>query len=135
MTPKPDYATLEAHITTELALVLPALELEPVKGEDTADLQSRDAVTFAFLTTGRVNRLTRAGLLAIHFYAPQPADVLELAYTSELAIEDALSASEGAHFTIATCQFDSRAPLTDEDTREFINVECTYNVQYTIRRA
>ena len=32
-------------------------------------------------------------------------------------------------------QFETRLPLiTDEDTREFINVECTYNVQYTIRR-
>ena len=131
----PDYATLEAHITTELASVLPALELEPVKGgEDTPELQARRAITFSFATTGRVNRLTRAGILAVHFYAPDPADVLVKAYETELEIEDALSGSEGVHFTIAGCQFDTRLPLIDEDTREFINVECTYNIQYTIRR-
>ena len=130
----PDYATLEAHIATELASVLPALELEPVSGEDTEELQGRSATTFSFATTSRVNRLTRAGILAIHFYAAAPVAVLGLAYTSELEIEDALSGSEGVHFTIAGCSFDTRLPLIDEDTREFINVECTYNIQYTIRR-
>ena len=130
----PDYATLEAHIATELASVLPALELEPVSGEDTGELQGRSATTFSFATTSRVNRLTRAGILAIHFYAVAPVAVLGLAYTSELEIEDALSGSDGVHFTIAGCTFDTRLPLIDEDTREFINVECTYNVQYTIRR-
>ena len=130
----PTYATLEAHIATELASVLPALELEPVSGEDAAELQGRSATTFSFATTGRVNRLQRAGILAIHFYAVAPASVLELAYSTELAIEDALSGSEGVHFTIAGCTFDTRLPLIDEDTREFINVECTYNIGYTIRR-
>ena len=84
--------------------------------------------------------MTRAGILAIHFYAADPDDVLEAAYTTEVPIEDALSGLEGvgtdpSRFTIATCQFDTRLPLIDEDTREFINVECTYTVQYTIRRA
>ena len=133
----PDYATLEAHIRAKLETLLPGLELEPVKGNDTADLQTRipPAITFSFATTGRVSRLQRAGILAIHFYAPQPDDVLALAYTSELDIEDALSASEGTKYTITACQFDTRLPLIDEDTREFINVECTYNIGYTIRRA
>ena len=130
----PTYATIEAHITTELASVLPSLELEPVSGEDTGELQGRSATTFSFATTSRVNRLTRAGILAIHFYAAAPVAVLGLAYTSELEIEDALSGSEGVHFTIVGCTFDTRLPLIDEDTREFINVECTYNIQYTIRR-
>ena len=133
----PTYATIEAHIRAELAAVLPTLELEPVKGEGTADLQNRvpePAITFSFATTGRVSRLQRTGILAIHFYAPQPDDVLKLAYSTELGIEDALSGSEGVHFTIAGCTFDTRLPLIDEDTREFINVECTYNIQYTIRR-
>ena len=131
----PDYATLEAHIQAALFPILGNLELEPVKGNDTADLQHDGATTFSFATTSRVNRLTRAGILAIHFYAAAPVAVLGLAYTSELQIEDALSGSEGVHFTIAGCQFDTRLPLIDEDTREFINVECTYSIQYTIRRA
>ena len=144
MTMLPDYATLEEFIRIELVKIpgLVHLELEPIKGSDTADLQTRmlpatakiPAITFSFATTGRVNRLTRAGLLAIHFYAPDPKDALKEAYTSELEIEDALSGSEGVHFTIAGCTFDTRLPLIDEDTREFINVECTYNIQYTIRR-
>ena len=134
----PNYATLEAHITAKLQ-TLPTLanvELEPVKGgEDTPELQTREAITFSFATTGRVSRLQRAGILAVHFYATEPQAVLELAYTSELDIEDALSASEGERYTITACQFDTRLPLIDEDTREFINVECTYNIGYTIRRA
>ena len=129
----PDYATLEAHITTELATLLPTLELEPAG--DTIDLQQRGATTFSFATTGRVSRLQRAGILAIHFYAVAPAVVLGIAYSTELGIEDALSGSEGERYTITACQFDTRLPLIDEDTREFINVECTYNIGYTIRRA
>ena len=134
MTPKPNYATLEAHIATELlATLLPTLELEPA-GDD-ADLQQRGATTFSFATTGRVSRLQRAGILAIHFYATNPAAVLGIAYSIRVGIEDALSASEGMNYTITACQFDTRLPLIDEDTREFINVECTYNIGYTIRRA
>ena len=131
----PNYATIEAHIRAKLLPILAGLELEPVKGNDTADLQSQRATTFSFATTGRVSRLQRAGILAVHFYATEPQAVLELAYTSELDIEDALSASEGTKYTITACQFDTRLPLIDEDTREFINVECTYNIGYTIRRA
>ena len=52
----PDYATLEEHITAKLQ-TLPTLanvELEPVKGgEDTPELQTREAITFSFATTGR----------------------------------------------------------------------------------
>ena len=129
----PDYATLEAHIATELATLLPTLELEPAG--DTIDLQQRGATTFSFATTGRVSRLQRAGILAIHFYAVAPAVVLGIAYSTELGIEDALSGSEGERYTITACQFDTRLPLIDEDTREFINVECTYVISYTIRRA
>ena len=129
----PDYATLEAHIATELVMLLPVLELEPAG--DVADLQERGATTFSFATTGRVSRLQRAGILAIHFYAVAPAFVLGKAYSTELGIEDALSGSEGERYTITACQFDTRLPLIDEDTREFINVECTYNIGYTIRRA
>ena len=133
MTP-PTYATLEAHIRALLSPILDGLELEPVKGNDTADLQSQRATTFSFATTGRVSRLGRAGILAIHFYAPDPEEALVRAYSTELAIEDELSASVGTEYTITACQFDTRLPLVDEDTREFINVECTYNIGYTIRR-
>ena len=38
----PDYATLEAHIATELVMLLPVLELEP---RAMADLQERGATT------------------------------------------------------------------------------------------
>ena len=130
----PNYATLEAHITAKLETLLPGLELEPVKGKDTSVLQDDDAITFSFATTSAGNRLQRAGILAIHFYADSPLAVLGKAYSTELEIEAMLTASESEHFTIAGCTFDTRIPLIDEDTREFINVECTYNVQYTIRR-
>ena len=129
-----DFATLEKQIETDLLALLPDLELEPVKGKDTAALQDDGATTFSFATTGRGNRLERAGILAIHFYAPHPSEVLGKAYSTELEIEAALNVSESPLFTIAGCQFDTRIPLIDEDTREFINVECTYNIQYTIRR-
>ena len=134
----PDYATLEEHITAKLQTLstLANVELEPVKGgEDTPELQTREAITFSFATTGRVSRLQRAGILAVHFYAIEPLAVLGIAYSTELGIEDALSGSEGERYTITACQFDTRLPLIDEDTREFINVECTYNIGYTIRRA
>ena len=39
----------------------------------------------------------------------------------------------GTLLPVAT--FDTQLPqITDEETGEFINVECTYNIQYTIRR-
>ena len=79
--------TLERLIVRELQGVggLDTLELEPVKGgEDTPELQARQAITFSFATTSPVNRLTRAGILAIHFYDTDPDDVLEVAYTSEV---------------------------------------------------
>ena len=129
-----DFATLEEQITAELEGLLPTLELEPIKGKDTAVLQDDGAVTFSFATTGAGNRLTRAGILAVHFYAVTPLAALRKAYGNELEIEAALNATESELFTITGCQFDTRLPLIDEDTREFINVECTYDIQYTIRR-
>ena len=131
-----EHGALETKIR-EALIVYPALAklvLEPVKGAATADLQGESAITFSFATTGRVSRLQRAGILAVHFYAADAEAALKPAYRTELDIEDALSANESDHYTIAGCQFDTRLPLIDEDTREFINVECTYNIQYTIRR-
>ena len=130
----PTYVTLERQMTALLQGILPNVELEPVKGEDTADLQFRSAITFTFASTAGRSRLERVGELAVHFYAANPDDALATAYSNELLIEDALKATESEHFTIAGCTFATRLPLIDEDTREFINVECTYNIQYTIRR-
>ena len=130
----PDYATLEEQITAELRGLLPTLELEPVKGQDIAALQDDGATTFSFATTGAGNRLQRAGILAIHFYAESPATVLGKAYSVELDIEDTLNGSESKRFVISGVGFDTRVPILDEDTREFIHVECTYNILYTVRR-
>ena len=134
MTP-PLYLTLERQMTALLWAESINVELEPVKGEDTAELQFRSAITFTFASTAGRNRLERLGSLAVHFYADNPDDALAVAYSTELPIENALKASESEHFTITSCTFDTRLPLIDEDTREFINVECTYNIGYTIRRA
>ena len=120
--------TLEAHIKAELETLLPALELEPVKEGSTAP------ATFAFSTTAASNRLLRAGTLILHFYgADQQAALIE-SYEREKEIEKALSRTVSERYTIAGATFDTRTPLTDEETGEFINVECTYNIQYTIRR-
>ena len=122
-------ASLEEHIKTRLGVLIPNLELEPVSEDSNA------LVTYTFATTGRVNRLVRVGTLALHFYGATPLAAFNASYDQEMDIEDALTASEGANYTINACQFDTRLPISDEETGEFINVECTYSVQYTIRRA
>ena len=122
------YASLELHIEAKLRPLFADLELEPVADD------SKAMTTFAFATTAGNNRLQRTGTLALHFYGATPIAAINRASERELEIEAALSATESTRYTITAAQFDTRAPITDEETGEFINVECTYSVQYTIRR-
>ena len=120
--------SMEAHIRAELETLLPTLELEPVKE------QSDAPVTFAFSTTAGPNRLVRTGTLVLHFYGVDEEAALNKASEQEKGIEKALSGTASERYTIAGATFDTQLPVTDEETGEFINVECTYNIQYTIRR-
>ena len=132
----PTFDTLELQIEAALESLfpnpvpnVPLLELEPVPDG------SKAITTFAFATTAGNNRLQRTGILALHFYGATPLDALKRASLLELEIESALSANESTRYTITGATFDTRAPIADEETGEFINVECTYAIQYTIRRA
>ena len=129
-----DFATLEKQIETDLLALLPDLELEPVKGKDTAALQDDGATTSRLPLPAGAIVWNGAGILAIHFYAPHPSEVLGKAYSTELEIEAALNVSESPLFTIAGCQFETRIPLMTKTPANLSNVECTYNIQYTIRR-
>ena len=121
--------TMEAHILAELGPLLAGLELEPVKEGNNAP------VTFAFSTTAAPNRLMRTGALILHFYGVDQQAALIEASEREKGIEKVLSATASERYTIVGATFDTQLPITDEETGEFINVECTYNIQYTIRRA
>ena len=130
------FDTLELQIAAALKPVFPdmgnvlGIELEPVPDD------SKAITTFAFATTAGNNRLQRTGTLAIHFYGATPLDALKRSSSKELEIESALFANENEseHYTILGATFDTRTPIANEETGEFINVECTYSIQYTIRR-
>ena len=133
--------SLEAHIGNELAVLFPDLEQEPAAaGVDFP-------VTYTFATTGRADRLTQTGILALHFYGATPLEARNASAEKELAVEMQLSGTEShpgpvpgqpsnlPSYAILSALFDTRLPIDDEETGEFINIECTYVVQYTIRRA
>ena len=105
----------------------PMLDLEPVADD------SKAMTTFAFATTAGNGRLQR-GTLAVHFYEVTPLDALKRASLEAPDITRALAANESTRYTILGALLETCAPIADDETGEFINVECTYNVQYTIRR-
>ena len=130
MTPGfPPYRSIEEQLLARLGTTFSDIELEPVAENSTA------TVTFSFATTGRVNRLQRIGVLTLHFYDITPLAAFNRSYETEMLIEAEVSASQGMYYTITSAALETRTPISDEETGEFINVECTYNIGYTIRRA
>ena len=127
MTPS---VSLEALIRTLLRpSVFPDLELEPAADD------SKALTTFTFATTGRVDRLQQAGTLALHFYGATERAAFDLSYSQHFAIRKALAGKQGGDYTITGATLDTRLPVANEETGEFINVECTYSIGYIIPRA
>ena len=120
--------SLEAHIAFLLKPLFGVLELEPVADDSDA------LTTYEFLANPGRGRLQRTGALTLHFYGATREQALDRSYDNELAVEDALGGTKSDRFTIIGASFESRLPeLTDAG--EYINEQCIYNIQYTIRRA